>query len=315
MKLFIQTPDAGGQIDGTVSQQLISKLPTTDSMAQADAVLVPVSHFGNFKFNEIVQSINKPIIILDYLEFGWNFDFSKQNILGRGIQNSCGHLNNEEYAKLDQWAKDHPAKLTFKRELNVRDANGKYKPADFLCYWPKQRVVSKEEFNNRPIEVFHCWGLSNPIRPRIHGEIFINAHDNGYNFVDGWNNKLLEKRNWVALHSPHYVRVHMSQIMEWVKRSKITLSLPGAGKKCFRHAEFEGSIMALPYDDLAWSFPWVHLNNCIRLEEGVEIKVLLDVLKQDFLYDIYLAAQENLDKYRPERYAKEYIIPEIEKVL
>lgn len=315
MKLFVHTADAGGQIDGTTIQQLLNQLPTVDNINAADAVVVPISYFGNYKFNDALLQIKKKVIIIDYIEHGWDFDFIKPNILGRGIQNSCGHMNNEEYAKLDQWAKDNPPSLTFKRELARKDLDDKHKPADFLCYWPSQRIVSREEFDARPIEVFHCWGLSNPIRPRIHGEIFINAHDKGYNFVDGWDKQLVEKRNWVALHAPHYLRVKMSQIMEWVKRSKICLSLPGAGIKCFRHAELSSSIMALPYDPLSWSFEWNHGENCIRLQEFSEIETLLLWLKSEKLYDIYLKAQDTFDRYRPQRYAQEYIIPEIEKVL
>lgn len=314
MKLFIQTSDSGGQIDGTVVQQLLKQLPTVDNINAADAVVVPVNFFHNYKFNEALRSIKQKIIVVDYIEYGWDFGFNKPYLLGQGIQNTCGHLNNEEYSKLDQWAKENPAVLTFKRELAQKDLSDTYKPAEFLCYWPAQRIVSKEEFDARPVEVFHCWGLSHPIRPKLHGEIFINAHDHAYTFVDNWNQKL-EQRNWIALYSPHYLRVHMSQIMEWVKRSKICLSLPGAGVKCFRHSELVGSIMALPYDILAWSHDWIHGDNCIRLGNGYEFKSLLEATKRTDLYEIYLRAQNTLDKYRPESYVKNYIIPNIERVL
>lgn len=315
MKLFVQTPDAGGQIDGTTIQSLLRQLPTVDNINSADAVIIPISYFGNYKFNDALLQIKKKIVVIDYIEHGWDFDFIKPNILGCDIHKSCGHLNNEEYAKLDQWAKANPPTLTFKRELARKDLSDHYKPIEFLCYWPSQRIVSREEFDNRPIEVFNYWGLSNPIRPRVHGEIFIHAHNNGYNFVDGWDQKLLDKRNWVTLHAPHYLRVKMSQIMEWVKRSKICLSMPGAGIKCFRHAELSSSIMALPYDELAWSHDWNHGENCVRLKEGEEIETLLLWLKSERLYEIYLKAQETFDRYRPERYAREYIIPNIERVL
>lgn len=317
MKLFIKSADAAGQIDGSVNSQILSQLPLCKREFDADAIVVPISYYRNYKFNEELREVKKPVVLVDFLEFGWNWQWHEENVLGRGNIRKCPHLDTDEYEKLDKWVVEVKPILQFKRELRLGDRGDSLLPAEFLCYLPKTPIQNKEEFDKRPMEVFNSWGYSHPLRRSLHGDIFRFADDHGIHVIDSWeqDGHFEGNHNWSTIHVPHYLRKHISEIQKWMDRAKICVSLPGAGIRCFRHAEISNSIMALVHDPLCWSTDWVNGVNCIRLETGKEFDGLLEATKRENLHDIYVNAQETLDRYRPERYAKEYVIPNIKRCL
>jgi hypothetical protein len=85
--------------------------------------------------------------------------------------------------------------------------------------------------------------------------------------------------------------------------------------------------MALPKDNLAWSVPWVHGVNALRLDtlpggasiihtqENVEVAQLNGWLHDTDLYPIYCAGIDTADKLRPHRYLPEYFVPIVKKFL
>lgn len=314
--ICVLSADESGQIDGTVQKLLIDYLPVV-SKSEADVAIVFISYLHVFKFSEQLLHINKPIVLVDFTEYGWDFG-DKNNQWGTGAHRDCGHLNTPEYALFDAWVQDRPPVLTFQRELQQRDRSPIRLPVEWPCDVPAVPLQTKEEFDARPMEVLFVWGLSNPSRPRLHGDIFRNSHDCGINVLSDWRDDgHFEKRNWAALYSPHWRRTHINEVHRWNQRAKISVSLPGAGAKCFRHTMESpvGSIMALPFDTLAWSFEWLHLVNCIRLVPGHEFTSLESVTHCGDLWDIYRWGQATVDRWRPARYVSEYIMPAIASIL
>lgn len=325
MKVEILFPDAGGHIDGPVWNLIVKHLQPQQS---GDVVVVPCVWHPGFTFNEQLRNCRKPLILIDMLEFGWDYG-TKENRLGHGTEQWPQHLKSAEWDKLDAWVRDQPPALTLKRELWQRDYKpGVIYPIDFPCAIPLPPVQSETEFNARPLEVFFVWGLSNPARPRLHGDIFAQAHGRGYDFLDSW--ELLEKldvsnqigsgnsRKWATIYTPHYHRAPMSQVMKWQQRSKISVSMPGAGRKCFRSSEAAiGSALALLEDDMAWSYPWINDVNCIRMfYGGFESLMGYSIFSEErHVYEIYVACQETAEKYQTNAYARDYLMPLIESVL
>lgn len=313
---YVQSFDAQWDVNPTVGETILRNLPTTNAMGRANAVIVVVCYKANYRFSPQLLAIKKPILLMDFCEYGWDAGY-KNNVLGTGMTRQFGHIADDEWARLDEWVHGNPPLLHFKRELFEPGKQPNLLPIEFPCVVPASPIQSREEFRARPIEVFNCWGLSHPCRQRLHGAIFANAHENGINVMDSWPSEgRYEKRNWITIHSPHYARVPLEKVMEYNRSSKISVSLPGAGMKCFRSAEAPvGSIMALVDDKLAWSFPWVHGENCIRLTSDLLFQSLESATHRDDLYEIYLRSQETIDRYRSRRYAQEYLLPLIEQAL
>lgn len=311
-KLYIHSADISGNSDGTVTRQILEHLPNkAGSVAEADVIIVPVSYMHNFQFDQRLYNVPAhKICVLDFLEFGWNWG-DRDSRMGYGLMAQCGHLNTPEYAKLDQWIKDSPPRLTLKRELLKAHVSESMQPIEFLCMTPAGKLQERAQFDARPFDLFNCFGLSNPLRFQLHAEIFAGAHDHGYNVVDKWSmEQHLEKRNFVSIFTPWQVRKHIKEVMRWQRRAKISISLPGAGVKCFRSGESPvDSIMALPHDLMAWGIPWNDGENCIRIRPDHMLADLLDALASFSLYDIYRASQDTIDRYRSGRYVNEYLMP------
>lgn len=317
MRFYVQSFDQNWDVNPTIGESILKHLNCVDSIGLADAVIVVVCYKPNYRFHPQLNTITKPIVLMDFTEYGWDAG-EKNNVLGMGMTRQFGHLAGDEWAKLDEWVALHPPTVHFKRELFLRDKTARLLPIEFPCMRGARPIQTKEEFDGRPLEVFHCWGLSHPIRQKLHGDIFRNAHVCGINVIDSWaQDEHFEKCNWTTIHSPHYDRKPLEYVMNWNHRAKISVSLPGAGIKCFRSAEAPvGSIMALMDDNLAWSTDWVGGYNCIRLSAGDEFGCLLRAGWKDMdLHDIYLASQETIDRYRAERYTREYVLPSIKERL
>lgn len=325
MKLAVISSSEDNWIDQSISDAILKHLPI-GSIHEADAVIVPVAYRENYRFNRQLLAVTKRIAIIDITEFGWEAG-TKPNVLGAGVIRSFGHLDTDQWGALDQWAAGANIVAHFKRELMRKDwmDNGALVPIEYLCRMPVPPRQSREEFTRRPIEVFSSWGLSNPVRQVLHGDIFRNAHTSGIHVVDAWdqdnqfNGKTWDSRwpqdgkVWATIHTPHYNRKPMPEVMRWQHRAKLSVSLPGSGVKCFRSAEAPvGSIMALQEDDLAWAFDWIHGQNCIRLARGKEFESLLEATSRTDLYDIYCASQETIAQYQPAFYVANHVLPAIE---
>lgn len=283
--------------------------------------IVMVSWDGGFVFNEELHSI-KDFVLIDFNEYGydWPLEESGTHIWGVNSEKFPRYYT-EEWKKFDDWVKQNPPVLTFKRELLKGDHSDEIYPIEYPCIVGEYPIQSKEEFNARPIELLNYWGRSNEHRLRVHGEIWQHAFEKGgINVCDNiyYTNLFLaneEPRRWFTMNIPHFARVDVGQLMNINFNSKLCLSLPGAGNKCFRSAEAPAnSIMVMYKNNLSWAYSWDE-SNCILIEPGKEIEGIEAALQRDDLYDIYLKGIENCNKYRVENYISNYIQPLIQSVV
>lgn len=322
MRVFIQSPDTWGRIDGTVRANLLNFFTLTSNQSEADVVVVPVSFYDNFIFNESLYKITKPICVIDFLEYGSSWKAGTDtHQLGKNT-NNFANIASEQWMRLDAFVRDHKPAVYFKRELLERERSDWLQPIEFPCYLPAWPAQSKEEFDKRPIEVFMSWGLSHSCRQALHGEMFSKAIENGITMISAWDqfdkfDYENHKRVWASVHSPHFTRVDISTVVHNQSRAKISLSLPGNGMRCFRDTEIVNSVMACWDDRIARSYEWEHMINCIRLTptcEYTDLLVHLDFGK-DNLHNIYLAGLETVDKMRSANYVNNYLTPIIQSSL
>lgn len=320
MKLHVLSPCATGKIDGTVKHQIIDRLQNQVSLSEADVVVVPVSYFQWIRLDLDLVHLKKPWVCIDFMEYGPTWDVTETLLLGKN-HNQATDYQDAGWLALNDWVKDHPPILTFKRELLQKDACSTIKPLEFICHLEPYPLHDRNQYASRPFELSFCWGYSHESRPRLHGDIFKAMATHSLGVISDWdqfhphfsNNP--PARNWATMHVPWYARKPIADVMWLNERSKIGVSCYGRGLKSFRSSEMRSTIHALPEDDLAWSFPWVHGHNCLKFRNGHEFEDLEQFTHRDDLYEIYCASEENLDHYRPYRYIHEYLLPAIQEVL
>lgn len=313
MKFKILYADAAQCTDGVTHEQLLRHMPVGN-----DVTIVMVVTHPNYKFNHDLNSLRgKKYVLMDFCEWGWQWDFTKNNILGQ-TDAYPGESKSHEWGTLHQFIRDNPPILTFQRELRSQNATTSLIPIDFLCTQPAKPIVGKAEYDARPIQVFASWGFSHPRRARVHGEILtamgtknIEVVD-GYEKVDwGWLRK--DGRVWLSVFTPHWMRYPMSTVYGWQSKSKISLSMQGAGGKAFRDQQAPvDCVMAHHAHFLAKAYPFDE-SNSICLVEPNEIDDLLKAVERNDLYELYLESQKTIDKYRVENYLPNYIIASIKR--
>ncbi len=277
--------------------------------------------------NEEVFSLKgKSYIIIDYIENGWNVDFPDTLIVGKNIDKFT-FLEGENWKRLSDFIADNPPQLYFKRELLEKDRTETILPIEYPNWQPDFPLHTKKEFNNRPISAFNYWGRSHEGRLSLHGNIWKHASKYGYSVCDNifqFNDFMhheREAKKLVSLHMPHYSRIDISELMKINSMSKLSISLPGCGIKCFRSTgeSIVNSICVLPEDELAYSYPFIDGKNCIKFKrpsvDGVSIEwdvmgTVEKALQLPELYDIYLESKKIADFYRLDNY-----IPYLEKII
>lgn len=325
MTFHVVSCDAHGRVDGTIQRTLLSHLPNQAGLSDADVLVVPVSFWEDFQFRRDLPALigDRRWVLLDYIELGldWNPNgVIDSHVLGRNSGN-FQRVSGPEWMRLDAFCRDHKPLVYFRRELLAREHSPWLQPLEFPGYLSIPAIQSREEFDSRPLEAFHYWGLSHPSRPRLHGDIFRNAYDKGYEVISEWahwNGFWADNRNrvWGSIHAPHFARVGIEHIQHYIHRSKITVSLPGAGVRCFRDMEAaSGSIPAFAHTGVGWSFPFEHGKNCIELREGREWEDLYEATQRPDLYEIYVEAQKTAERYTGHNYVHQHIIPAIERRL
>ena len=284
---------------------LVSKIPT-------DKDIVMVSWVDGFRFNESLLGV-KDYVLICYCEYGWNFEIKDSHIWGVN-KDTSGRYVGGDWDRFDDWVKSNPPKLILKRELLKKDVSDRVKPIDYPCGLEVWSMQLKNGFESRPINAFQYWGRSNECRIRIHGEIWSHAFKKGFQPCDNVyyiNQYLSEERGekWISLWIPHWARIPIEQLMEVNGLSKLSLSWPGAGFKCFRTSEAPvNSVMVMHRNDFAYAYDW-NETNCILVEYGKEIEGIEAALKRKDLYEVYLNGLKNVDKYRVNNYINNYLLP------
>lgn len=320
-RLHILSPDASVRIEGVCMENILRHLPRlVGGIEAADAVLVPVSYYGDYVFNPALLGVDKPVILMSFLEFYGQADDSMTHLLGINHTQAWPKCGNHEWQKLDDWCRSANVVLRFTRELRAADASDTIVPIEWPCYLPLWEREPKLNFDTRPFEWIFSWGMSNPVRPRLHAQTFDLMAQGRMDVISQWDHidaKLNEPhRRVISIHTPHTHRIHVNEIARRQAQSKMSVSLPGAGTVCFRSTEhLLHTVPAKLKDGLAWSFPWVHGENCVILEDESRMAESLMTACALDLHPIYLAAQELASRYSILRYMNEYVMPHITRVL
>jgi hypothetical protein len=291
--------DKNGVTDGSAHamlQQINSPIP-----------IVLVAWSENFVFNDELLSV-KDFILVDYCEYGYDWDLEKSGTHIWGINSEkFPRYYNGDWVKFDNWVKESNPKILFKRELLKCDATDTILPIEYanvLSQWP---IQTKEDFNNRPLIFSQYWGRSNECRIRIQGDAWHYAFKKGFQLCDNvfYINEYLKQETGTRAASfwiPHYARVEIGGIMAINNLSKLSLSWPGAGFKCFRTVEASvNSVLVQHKNNFAWQFDWDE-TNCILVEPGEEFEGIDEALNNPDLYEIYLNSVATAEKYRLPNY-------------
>jgi hypothetical protein len=309
----IISPDKSGRIDPVVYDILkgvTSEIP-----------IVPITRLDNFQFNEELRKCDK-WIAANYVEFDWDFKWQHGTpVFGKNAHLYTDKFNGDEWDKFIDFANSKPPVLTLQRELLLSDVSETVVPIDYPCWHPVPPTETKEQFDNRLISATNIWGLSHEDRKRVHGEIWVKSGKHNYVVCDNISNlsPFLQneqtKSKWVSQNTPWYSRYPMEDIMEITGMSKITLSLPGAGKKCFRMSEASiNSVMYKWEDNIAYAYQWEGGKNCITSLPPYEVQSIYDALSYPNLYEIYCEGVEVCRKYFLPTYIENYINPMLNKL-
>jgi hypothetical protein len=319
MKLFLLSPFASNMVDGTSNDGIYSGLPLVGSLADADAVVVPISYTETPEVNPLLRANQKPAIVFDFLEYFGQWD-AKTHLFDRHPLPPI-YSGSPGWSALSDHFREHPPAAYFKRELfSDCSSEARVYPVEWPCMLDGWSREEKPNFDGRAFEVFNNWGFSNPIRPRFHGQVFGLMADSGVDVVSHWDHidaKFTDPhpRKWISMLTPHTHRRHINEVLRWQSVSKCSVTLPGSGVKCFRSTESPvNSIPVLVDDDSVWSIPWEHGVNCIRIPSSGNMAAWLSDYvagNPDALFHIYIAAQDTVDRYRKQRYLNEYLIPTI----
>ncbi len=319
-RLHIISADHKGRIDPILMERVLCQMPNrVDSIDRAEVLVVPVSYYEDFCFNRSLENIrHKPVILLDTMEFYGQKTPGFTHIFGHSHTSAWLKCANPEWALFSQWCASVDVKAQFIRELRAADASDKWHPLEWPGTFPLWEIESKSAFDVRPFEVFYNWGMSNHLRPMLHGQIYSRmgaGHVDVVGHYDHIDSKINEPHcKWLSIHTPHTHRVHFDVINLRQAQSKMSVSMPGAGEKCFRSTEHVANTVPVKLrDDLAWSFPWVNGENCLELPDPREAdcSAHLAVFAALDLHPIYVAAQDLASRYSVPRYTSEYIMPKL----
>ncbi len=298
MNLFVS--DRRGNTDGPAHKLL--------SQVNSPIPIVLMSRTHRFKFNEELLKLGS-YILCEFSEMGWNWNLTETHVWGKNTE-KFPQFHDEEYKKFDDWVAANPPVFTFTREILSKDITENNVPIDYPCWYNVPDPVSEKEFNNRPISCFYFWGRSHEARVKLHGRMWTEATEKGFSICDNLSylDKFMleeEGRKIISVWMPHYGRIDIKQLLSINNMSKLSIAMPGAGWKTFRHCEASfNSVMIKWVDDLAWSFPWVSRENCIAAMGGFEIEAIERTLESANIYEIYKAGVANCKKYQIDNYVK-----------
>lgn len=299
-----------GATDG-VAAKLVEKI-------NSPYPVVLVSRMDGFVFNdELLNLQGKEWVLFNYTEMGYDWKFNAHHW---GINtNTFDFMQGDEWGKLDDFIKNNPPKVSFVRELLNEDVKENVHPISYPCFLPPQPIQTKDQFNKRHFQTIFSWGLSHEYRKTLHADIWRKAGKYGYSVLDNlyYLNGFIEHegnpKKWLTVNIPWYSRIPMEEFIKINGLAKISISIAGAGRSCFRHCESPvNSVMLMWEDNTAWhQKDWVHGFNCIKCEQENEIETIIEWLdKPNKLYDIYVNGVNTVARFRFDSY-----IPYLEKLI
>lgn len=320
---MIIVANKNGHTDGSAHRMI--------ERVKADAPLVLVSSTNDFKFNDALLTLSgKPWVLFDYCEYWWDFDLLTTGTHRWGNNTEIfPHFQQSEDQKkqwdlFEKFVRENPPALVFKREMLDIDVPARYEPIEYVGWNEVPPPEDKETFLKRPINLFNYWGRSHEARVALHGDIFRRASKKGYAVSDhithlpGFMAEEQSANRWVTLHIPHYAQTNVKTILSIAAASKLCVSMPGCGNKCFRTTGEApiSSVMVMKEDGMRYSYPWKHNENCIKFVSfGKEVETIESALVNPNLYEIYLKGVETAKKYFIDNYIADYIEPTIKTAI
>jgi hypothetical protein len=312
-----------GFIDPPV-MKIMSHLQKTD----LDFTAVVVTKREGYEFNPELMEIKGLWVLFDFIEYGWNWDQKETHLFGVNTWDFFKDgMDAADWLEFCTWVRDNPPLIYFKRELLDKDRTEKVLPIEYPCFNPIPEPQSFQDFCARPIEVSYLWGESHPDRVKLHVEMYEGQSSFGYHLLDnamhieGCFNDVGagQRRVWLSQKVPHYARYAMEDVLMIGMASKISVSMPGAGVKCFRHSESPiNSVMMKVRDELAWSYPWKSIYNCLCPQDKERIINVCSAATNDakkLLYTIYRNGVENCRNYHIDNYIPNYVLDSIASAL
>lgn len=261
------------------------------SIEECEYIFLILTNYWDWEIDpaefEKLQRSGKPIVVFDYWEIGWDKDAS-------GLPFPEMNLFHDRVVAY------------FKRELAKNDTHG-WHPIDFYNGWEWPTIDTYEQFCARPIDVMMCYGLSHPIRPKVHAAIMTSGL---WTYID--QPEYIKHENGpfaLCMFRPHYARVSQEQLLPLQAKSKIVISLPGAGIKCFRHLESPlNSVMAMPVNNLVWQAGWDQTNS-IQVDGEWPHTLKQELDNPEALYQKYLNGTKRAHECKPGNVWKTHILP------
>lgn len=283
---------------------------------KSEIPLVPITRLENFQFNTDLLNLDR-YIILNFCEFDWNFEWDTTPVFGKNVHSFREKFIGDEWSRLIEFVDNRSPILTFQRELLKKDVRENILPIEFPAFNEIPEIESKEKFNSRPLELFYNWGLSNPMRPKLQGDIWHGMSKYGYALCDNLSHPTFDNflnyekgRRWLSVNSQWHSRYKIADILKINGMSKLSVSLFGSGRKCFRNTEASvNSLMVMPEDNFAWTYEWVDGYNCIKFKSDDYVEELNRYSQEDH-YISYVYGVNTCKKY----YLPNYI-SHLEKII
>lgn len=352
MKFYLTSLSSDGYVDGFIRHICDNLGWQSTGFDQADLVIIGttltfVTHFKDDSgLADKMIKTQKPVIVMDYIEYG------PQQVIRPHAPDHIFGINSDEHRELfrdhqdkylwiDWVVQNSNVKAYFKRELPI-DSKCRAKwpifPVEYCSELGFPPIASYGDFTARTISVLSLMShYSNANRVYFNSEICATLAKNhigigkllpntNFCFSPEDVSLLPDQQKVVIFTRPHNVRIPPQEMLDWQNRSKIVVSIAGAGHKCFRDAEAPGcAVMARQQNPLLWSVPWIDGQNCIELPM-MPGEPILDsygcMSKLDYwlshpkeLYEVYLAGRQTNEHYRKHNYIGNYIKPKITSVL
>lgn len=327
MKFYVTALDINSKVDNCIRDQIFPFLNPC-SIDEADYVALAITYISDWEFDaqEFEAIRHKPFVIFDYLEYGHDV-YENNHLFGINTDDHIKYFESKNLMDLDKALSKVKIKCYFKRELTLNLSN-KYihfpvHPLEYpVLNYGDYPMDTEDQYYKRPIDIFFNWGWSNPSRPELHGAFYSLAEKFKYSVVSDHTQISKEKKDHpnrpivYTSFTPHHSRLHMVDLLAIQKFAKISISLNGAGIKCFRHGESSiNSLMALQENTMKWTYEWDENNSIILpnkkgssfIDSEASISKMFELLKSKTLYNRYTKCINNNKLYNQKKYINELL--------
>jgi hypothetical protein len=327
MKFYVTALDVNSKVDNCIRDQIFPFLDIS-SIDDADYVALAITYISDWEFDheEFEKIKHKPFVVLDYIEYGHDV-YENNHFFGVNTNDYIKYFESKNLMDLDRALSKVKIQCYFKRELSdnsiKENLNFPVYPIEYpVLNYGEFSIDTEEKYNKRPIDIFFNWGWSNPSRPELHGAFYYLAEKYKYSVVSDHAQISKEKKDHpnkpiiYTSFTPHHSRLHMVDLLKIQQFAKISISLNGAGIKCFRHGESSiNSLMALQENNMEWTHKWDQSNSIILpnkknshlIDSESSISIMLDLLKSKSLYNRYINCINNNKFYHQKQYINELL--------